>query len=172
MYISKNINIKKLLLSISFLSALFLVAGCSEQKKTIDGEFHLGNFGADWKEGSFHLVVPIEWIGDSSITIKSIEFIKRDGAPITFEEDGIDYEVFGADPMKSSGIYTEPNLGIVSNINSLEIKDEGKIVFLFSLNDVEKDSERRVKIKFDSNGEEFEKVVVWNTLEELTTYHN
>ncbi|MDN4494348.1 hypothetical protein [Ureibacillus aquaedulcis] len=71
---------KKFLIGINFVLALFLFIGCSNQEKTIEGEFLLGKFGAD--------------------------------------------------PIKSPGIYAEPNLGIVTSINNLEIKAEGKIVVL------------------------------------------
>ncbi len=38
-----------------------------------------------------------------------------------------------------------------------------------SLGDVKADKARRLKIKFDSDGEEVEKIVVWKTLEQITT---
>ena len=38
-----------------------------------------------------------------------------------------------------------------------------------SLGDVKEDNERRVKIKLDNDAEEVEKIVVWKTLELLTT---
>ena len=97
---------KKLLLCISILFFIFIVVGCSEQEKAVTGEFLLGNFGFDLKSNeTYHLVVPIEWTGESSVTIESIELIKRDENPITYEEDGIKYDIFGADPLKKSGVY-------------------------------------------------------------------
>ena len=160
---------KRILLSlITFLCVASLV-GCSEKEKAGDGEFLLGQFGADWKKETFYLVVPIKWTGASPITIKSIELVKNNGNLITYEEDGIEYEVFGADPLKKSGIYGESNVGDLKNINDLEINGDGKIVLKLSIGDVEKDNERRVKINFTIDGEETEKIVVWKTLEQLTT---
>ncbi|QFF99004.1 hypothetical protein PB01_09260 [Psychrobacillus glaciei] len=128
------------------------------------------NFGFDLKSNeTYYLVVPIEWTGESVVTIKSLELIKRDEKPITYGEDGIKYEIFGADPLKQSGIHGESDVGELKDINNLEINGEGKIVFKFSMRDVKKDSERRVKISFSVNGEECEKIVEWNTLEQLTT---
>lgn len=86
---------KKILLCITILFCLFTVVGCSEQQKAVTGEFLLGNFGFDLKSNeTYHLVVPIEWTGESSVTIESIELVKSDGIPVTYEEDGIKYEIF------------------------------------------------------------------------------
>ena len=173
---------KKTFLCMNLLFVFALIVGCSEQEKgieaqgetveeetAIDGEFLLGELGADFKEQTYHLVVPIEWTGKSPIKIKSIELIKHDEKPVTYEEDGIEYEVFGADPLKRSGMYTEPNIGDVKDIKDLEIDGEGKIVFKLSLKNVKEDSNRRLKIQFNSNGEESEQIVEWKTLESLTT---
>lgn len=95
---------KKILLCISFLCIMFTVVGCSEQEEAVTGEFLLGNFGFELLSNeTYHLVVPFEWTGDSPVTIDSIELIKKDNNPITYEEDGIKYEFFGADPLKNQG---------------------------------------------------------------------
>lgn len=152
---------------------MFTLVGCSEQEKTVTGEFLLRNFGFDLKSNdTYHLVVPIEWTGESSVTIESMELIKRDDKPITYEEDGIEYEIFGADPLKQSGIYGDRDIGDTKSINNFEINGEGKIVLKLTTGDVEEDSERRVKIIFRSNGEESEKNVVWKTLEQFSTDNN
>lgn len=159
---------KKLLLCLSILFALFTVIGCSEKDKEVTGEFVLGNFGFDFKANeTYHLVVPIEWTGESPVTIKSIELIKREEKPVNYEEDGIRYEIFGADPLKKSGIYGRSDVGDLKNIQDLEINGEGKIVLKLSMGDVKEDSERRVKINFISDGEKNEKIVVWKTIEQL-----
>ncbi|WP_433595945.1 hypothetical protein [Lysinibacillus xylanilyticus] len=161
---------KKSLLYFSVLFCLVLVVGCNEQNKAVNGEFILGNFGADWKKETYYLVVPINWSGKSHVTIKSIKLIKKDEKPITYEEDGIKYEFFGADPLKSSGIYDESDVGELKNIKDLEIDGEGKIVLKLVLGEeVNEDSERRIKISFSINGKEYEKIVEWKTLEQVTT---
>lgn len=164
---------KKLLLFISILFFLFTVVGCSEQEKDVTGEFLLGNFGFDLKSNeTYHLVVPIEWTGESSVTIESIELIKRDENPITYEDDGIKYEIFGADPLKQSGVYGDRDIGDIESINNFEINGKGKIVLKFSTENVKKDSDRRVKISFNVNGEESEEIVEWKTLEQFSTDNN
>ncbi|KMY29031.1 hypothetical protein ACZ11_18050 [Lysinibacillus xylanilyticus] len=161
---------KKFLLYFSVLFCLVSVVGCNEQDKAVNGEFLLGNFGADWKEETYYLVVPINWSGKSHVTIESIKLIKKDEKPITYEEDGIKYEFFGADPLKSSGIYGESDVGELKNIKDLEIDDDGKIALKLVLGEeVNEDSERRIKISFSINGKEYEKIVEWKTLEQLTT---
>lgn len=161
---------KKFSLYLSVLFCLVSVVGCSEQDKDVNGEFLLGNFGTDWKEETFYLVVPINWSGESSVTIESIKLIKKDEKPITYEEDGKKYQVFGANPLKSSGIYGESDVGELKNIKDIEINGDSKIALKLVLGEeVNEDSERRIKISFSINGEEYEKIVEWKTLEQLAT---
>lgn len=164
---------KKLLLCISVLFFSFILLGCNEQKKTVTGEFLLGNFGFSLKSNEiYHLVVPIEWTGESPVTIKSIELIKKDEKPITYKEDGIKYEIFGADPLKQTGVYGDRDIGDIQNLNNFEINGKGKIVLKLTTANVKKDSDRRVKISFNVNGEESETIVEWNTLEQFSTDNN
>ncbi|WP_397538671.1 hypothetical protein [Rummeliibacillus pycnus] len=161
---------KKLLLCISVLFFLVPVVGCIEKETTVTGEFDLWNIGFTFKPNEvYYIVNTIEWTGKSPVTIKSIELIKRAEQPITYQDDGINYEFFGADPLKKSGIYGKSDIGDLKSIENLEVKGKGKIVLKLSLKDVKEDSDRRVKIKFNVNGNESEKVVEWNTLEQLTT---
>src|SRR4051794_28140445 len=114
---------KKVLICMNLLVVFALIVGCSEQEKTTrdaqeeatKGEFLLGEFGADFKEQTYYLVVPIEWTGESPIKIQSIDLLKHNEKPVTYEEDGIAYEVFGADPLKQSGIYPDLNIGDVKD---------------------------------------------------------
>lgn len=136
----------------------------------MDGEFLLGEFGLDWKKEMYHVVVPLRWTGDSPITLKSIEFVKTYPEPLTtYEEDGIKYEIFGADPSTKQTLLGETYDRELKDINGLEINGEGKFVVKLSLGDVKEDNARRLKITFDSDGEEVEKIVVWKTLEQITT---
>ena len=161
---------KRILLGLISLFCLASLVGCIKQVKEVDGEFLLGQFGTDWKKETFYLVAPIQWTGESPITLKSIEFVKDyPDSLTTYEEDGIKYEIFGAEPSMKTGLYDESYGRELKNINGLEINGEGKIVIKFLLGDVKVDNARRLKIKFDSNGEQVEKIVVWKTLELLTT---
>ena len=160
---------KKLLISISIL-CLFIVVGCSEQDEAVADEFLLGNFGFDLKSNAiYHLVVPIEWTGESAVTIESIELVKSDGNPVTYEEDGFTYEFFGADALKRSGVYGERDIGDIKSITDFEINGKGKIILKLSTNNVKSDRDRRVKINFTVNGEAAEKIVEWKTLEQFAT---
>ena len=106
------------------------------------------------------------------MTISSMELIKKDGSPITYEEDGIKYEFFGAAPLKQIGIYGDRDIGDIKSINNFEINGEGRIVLKLLTDNVKKDSDRRVKINFKVNGEESEKIVEWNTIEQFSTDNN
>ena len=161
---------KKMVLWLITLFCLVSIVGCSEQDKSMEGEFLLGQFGLDWKKETYHVVVPLRWTGDSPITLKSIEFVKDYPDPLTtYEEDGIKYEIFGAEPSTRQTLLGETYDRELKDINGLEINGEGKIVIKLSLGDVKADSARRLKIKFESDGQEVEKIVVWKTLELITT---
>ncbi len=164
---------RKLLQCTINLFFLFTIVACSEQEKPVAGEFLLGNFGFDLKSNeTYYLVVPIEWTGEPSVTIESIELINKEGTPITFKDDGLKYEIFGADPLKKSGVYGEREIGDIKSINNLEINKKGKIAIKLSTLNVKKDSDRRIKIIFDVNGEDKEEILEWKTLEHFSTEKN
>lgn len=161
---------KKFLLCLSFIFCLIAIVGCNEQSKAVNGQFSLINFGADWNEETYYLVIPINWSGKAPVTIESIQLIKKDKQPITYEEDSIKYTFFGADRYKKSGIYSESDVGDLKNLNDVEIDGDGKITLKLVLGEkVKEDSERRLKINFKVNGKEGEQIVEWNTLEQVTT---
>lgn len=159
---------KKILCVIIFTS-LFLIFGCSEEGER--GNFILYNTGFPFKGNeTYYVVTKTEWTGEVPVKIKSIQLIKSDEEPLTYKEDGIGYEVFGADPLKTTGIWPESEIGEIESIENLEIKGEGKIVFKLVLSEeVKEDSERRVKIKYSIDGVEREEIVSWITLQQLTT---
>ncbi|UED79222.1 hypothetical protein FH508_0017460 [Lysinibacillus sp. CD3-6] len=102
------------------------------------------------------------------MTIESIELVKSDGIPVTYEEDGIKYEIFGVDPLKKSGVYGDRDIGDIKSINNFEINGKGKIVLKLSTENVKNDIDRRVKISFKVNGEKSEKIIKWKTLEQFS----
>lgn len=155
---------------ICLIFVLVFLVGCSQQEKTTTDKFLLGNFGLNFENNkTYYLVVPFEWTGKSSVTLKSIELIKRNEEPITYEGDGINYKFFGADPLKESGIFTNSDIGDLKSINNLEIKGKRKIVIKLSMKDVKEDGNRRLKIKFTNNGKDKNEVVKWKSLEQFAT---
>ncbi|MGE7981393.1 hypothetical protein [Solibacillus sp. NPDC093137] len=109
---------KRILLCLISLICLASLVGCIKQVKEVDGEFLLGQFGTDWKKETFYLVAPIQWTGESPITLKSIEFVKDyPDSLTTYEEDGIKYEIFGAEPSMKTGLYDESYGRELKNIN-------------------------------------------------------
>lgn len=166
-------KMKKKLLYIIGLFFLALVGACSEQEETSKDEFLLGNFGfSPSSNATYNLVVPIEWTGESPVTINSIELIKKDGNAIAYEEDGLKYEFFGAAPLKQTGVYGDRDIGDIKSINNFDLNGKGKIVLKLSTKNVKKDSDRRVKINFNVNGEESERIVEWKTIEQFSTDNN
>ncbi len=153
------------------LLALFLTA-CSESETNNDGEFMFGNLYADSMESGerYYMVLPIEWTGEEPAIITSIDLIKEDGAPVTFEEDGVAYEFFGADPLKKTGLYSEDrNIGRVKDINGFKVHGESRIAAEILLGEVKEDESREAKIAYTIDGKEYEEVVEWDTFEKLGT---
>jgi hypothetical protein len=97
---------KLIVLPIIFTALLF--TACNSPKNTPRGEFLLGNLYANSIESgkTYFMVLPIEWTGEEPADITSVELVKKDGAPVTFEEDGIASEFHGADPLKQTGLYS------------------------------------------------------------------
>lgn len=150
---------------------LFLTA-CSETEELVEGEFVIGNmYGGPFEPGdSYTFILPIEWTGEEPATITSVELIKMNGEPVTFEEDGIAYEFYGADPLKRVGLYAEDHyIGEVEDINGFEVQGESRIVTEVRLGEVEEDDHRNVKITYSVNGEEYEEITEWDTFRELAT---
>ena len=94
---------------------------------------------------------------------------KSNGNPVTYQEDGIKYVFFGADPYKQSGVYGDRDIGDLKSINNLEITRKGKVVLKPATENVKADRERRVKISFNANVTDSEKIVEWKTLEQFST---
>lgn len=168
--LSEGDIMRKLLIVVSFIASFLFIIGCSGQVEE-NGDFLLYNTGFPFKANeTYFIVTKTEWTGDLPVEIDSIELIKNKEETITYKEDGIKYEVYGADPLKTSGVWPESDIGDLKSIENLEIQKEGKIVFKLTLGeDVKEDSNRRVKINYKIDGVGKEKVVDWVTLQELST---
>ncbi|MCK6207047.1 hypothetical protein KZX50_16510 [Bacillus infantis] len=162
---------KKLIVLPNILTAILLSA-CSESKNTPKGEFLLGNLYADLIESgeTYYMVLPIEWTGDEPADITSVELVKEDGDPVTFEKDGIAYEFHGADPLKQTGLYSgEHDIGRIENIGEFQVQGEGRIVAKVLLGEVKEDESRQAKITFRTDDREYGEVVEWDTFKQLST---
>ncbi|MGD6875750.1 hypothetical protein [Bacillus infantis] len=151
---------------------VFFLTACSESETKNDGEFMFGNLYADSMESgeSYYMVLPIEWTGEEPAIITSIDLIKEDGAPVTFEEDGIAYEFFGADPLKETGLYSgDRNIGKVKDIHGFKVQGESRIAAEIQLGEVKEDESREAKVTYKIGGEEYEEVVEWDTFAELSS---
>lgn len=150
----------------------FLIAACSSTEESVDGEFMFGNMYGDSLESneSYYIVLPFEWTGEEPAVINSVELVKENEDPVTFEEDGIEYEFFGADPLKQTGLYSgDREIGEVVDINGFELQGESRIVAEVRLGEVEEDESRAAKINFTVNDEEYQEIVDWDTFKVLST---
>ncbi|MGD6965615.1 hypothetical protein ACQCVP_04250 [Rossellomorea vietnamensis] len=156
----------------SVIMLAVVLTACTETEDQLTGEFLLGEIYADSMEpgGRYSIVLPIKWTGKNSATITSIEIIKENGTPVTFEEDGIAYEFYGADPLKKTGLYSDGhNIGEVKDINGFTVKGESRIVSELKLGEVEEDEIRKAKIQFQVNGEKYKEIIEWDTFKKLNT---
>ncbi|RYI28740.1 hypothetical protein EVU96_12450 [Bacillus infantis] len=162
---------KKLIVLPVIFTAMFLAA-CSELRNSPEGEFLLGNLYSDSNESgeTYSIILPIEWTGEEPAVISSIELVKEEDAPVNFDEDGIAYEFYGADPLKKTGLYSgDHNIGEVKDINGFKVQGESRIVAEILLGEVKEDERRKAKITYTIDGEEYEEMVKWDTFEELST---
>ena len=158
------------IVSVTFL--FLLLAACSSTEESVDGEFMFGNMYGDSLESneSYNIILHFEWTGEKPAVINSIELVKENEEPVTFEEDGIAYEFYGADPLKQEGLYSgEHNIGEVFDINGFEVQGESRIVAEVRLGEVEKDETRNAKINFTVDGEEYQEIVDWDTFKVIST---
>lgn len=160
-------------LKIALVTSMFLLlAACSSSEESVDGEFMFGNMYGDSLESneSYNIILHFEWTGEESAVINSIELIKENEEPVTFEEDGIAYAFHGADPLKKEGLYSgEHNIGEVVDINGFAVQGESRIVAEVRLGEVEEDESRAAKINFTVNDEEYQEIVDWDTFKVLST---
>jgi len=158
---------KKFFSSISII-ALVLLSACS----TESGEFLVWDMDGFSliPEETYYFVGKIEWTGEEPAEIESIELIKENGDSITYENDQIDYEFFGADSLKQVGIYFgDADVGDIKNLNGMEIDGEGRIVLKVILGEVKEDDGRKMKINFKVDGEKREEILDWHLVKRLST---
>ena len=161
------------LLKFVLVSFMFLVlAACSDTKESIDGEFMFGNMYGDSLKAkeSYYIVLPFEWTGKEPVEINSVELIKENEDPVTFEKDGIEYKFYGADPLKEVGLYSGDHpIGEVVDIEGFKLQGESRIVAEVRLGDVVEDVTRRAKINFTVNDEEYQRIIDWDTFKKIST---
>ncbi|EGA90222.1 hypothetical protein GPDM_06750 [Planococcus donghaensis MPA1U2] len=162
----------KTLKIVPIMFLFLMIAACSDSEESVDGEFMFGNMYGDSLESnkSYYIVLPFEWTGERPVVITSVELVKENEEPVTFGEDGIEYEFYGADPLKQTGLYSgNRNIGEIVNINGFELQGESRIVAEVRLGEVVEDENRAAKINFTVNDEEYQEIVDWDTFKVLTT---
>lgn len=152
-----------------------LLAACSDSEDVENansGEFFLDSISINSVEANstYSMIHEIEWTGEETVTINSFDLVKENNEPGTFHEDGIDYEVYGADPLKQVGVYTEGHdIGAVEDISGYEIDGTGRIVLVLQLGEVSEDPHRAARINYTVNGEEQEVIYEWDGYKQFST---
>ncbi|PIC85379.1 hypothetical protein CSV72_13700 [Sporosarcina sp. P20a] len=169
-----NRNVK--VFRVSFISFMFLLTGimfaaCSntEAGDLNEGRFTVGSMSYDDfpPDNSYFLVVPIEWTGSQPAVIDSIKIVIGD-AEIP-DTEGISYEFYGGRPNKAIGVYPEDTIGGKQNIQGYEVKEEGRLILKVKLSNVNKNTNRQLKIHYSVNGKNREQTISTSTVEELST---
>lgn len=165
----------KRLLALPAIVIISLLAACSETEdveNAENGEFLLDSIYIDSVEANstYSMIHEIEWTGEEAVTINSFDLVKENHEPITFDEDGIAYEVYGADPLKQVGVYEEGHdIGAVEDISGYEIDETGRIVLVLRLGEVSEDPHRAARINYTVNGEEQEVIYDWDGYKQFST---
>ena len=128
---------------------MFLLVGCSNISEKGE-EFKLGNISTpEFKDNeNYFIVMPLEWNGEDSVSIESVEIIKDKEEPVNVDNDRINYEFFGADVNKKTGVYAREDIGNIEDIKGFEVEGESKLVLGISITNVIPDSTRKIKIKY------------------------
>ena len=154
---------------------VLLLAACSDSEHDAheeSGEFLLDNIYVDSIEAdsAYSMIHEIEWTGETPATINSFDLVKEQGEPVSFEKDGIAYEVHGADPLKQVGVYGEGHeIGAVEDVNGYEVDGTGRIVLVLRLGEVSEDPHRAAKINYTVDGEEHEVIYEWDGYQQFST---
>lgn len=165
----------KKLYALPAIVIISLLAACSEPEDVEDaesGEFFLNNIYVDSVEANsgYSMIHEIQWTGEEAVTINSFDLVKENHEPVTFNDDGIAYEVYGADPLKQTGVYSEGHdIGAVEDISNYEIADTGRIVLVLRLGEVSEDPHRAARINYTVNGEEQEVIYDWDGYKQFST---
>lgn len=165
----------KKLWALSSILFIFILAACSDSEDVENaesGEFFLDNIYMDSVEANstYSMIHEIEWTGEETVTINSFDLVKENHEPVTFDEDGVAYEVYGADPLKQAGVYAEGHdIGAVEEIRGYEIDEAGKIVLVLKLGEVSEDPHRAAKINYTINGKEKEVIYDWDGYKQFKT---
>lgn len=149
---------------------MFLLVGCSNTSEKGE-EFKLGNISTtEFKDNEkYFLVIPLEWNGDNPVTIESVELIKENEKIVNLDNDRINYVFYGADANKKIGVYQREEIGDIEEINGFEVDGKSTLVLEITLNNIIKDSNRGMKIKYLVGEEEKEQIIESTTIENLRT---
>lgn len=165
-------KMKKIGVGILFCLIL-LLAACSNDDTSVGNSkgFKVGNIStSEFKDNEkYFLVIPLEWNGDNPVTIESVELIKENEKIVNLDNDRINYVFYGADANKKTGLYKREEIGDIEEIKGFKVDGKSTLVLEITLNNIIKDSNRGMKIKYTINGEEKEQLIESPMIQNLRT---
>ncbi|WP_117149146.1 MULTISPECIES: hypothetical protein [Paraliobacillus] len=85
------------------------------------------------------------------------------------DEEGINATFYIGDSSKKTGIYRRDEIGKKRKVNGYYLTEAQTLIIETELVNVEENSAKSLKFIYETNGEEYEKVVDWSTLSTLKT---
>ena len=154
-----------------FTALILLLAGCSGAGGNHSNTFKWGDLSISEFENqeNYFIVAPFEWMGKEPAVIESVELVAQGEAPIDTEDGRVQYTFYGADPSKGIGVYAREDLGDLDEIRGFEVEGESRLVLEISLEHVQPDPNRRMKIKYTVDGKEHEQILESPMIEQLRT---
>lgn len=146
-----------------------LLAGCQNEVRD-NAEFNLGNISLSAFENNtqYFIVTPFEWEGEDGTTLKSIQIVNSQGENLSAEK-GINASFYIGDKYKQTGVYRRDEIGDKEKVKGYNLTEEQTLIMETRVVSVEENSAKNLEITYETNGEEYEKVVEWNTLSTLRT---
>ncbi|WP_443258382.1 lipoprotein [Virgibacillus sp. L01] len=146
-----------------------LLAGCQNEVRD-NAEFNLGNISLSAFENNtqYFIVTPFEWEGEDGTTLKSIHIVNSQGEKLSAEK-GISATFYIGDSLKKTGVYRRDEIGDKDKVKGYNLTEEQTLIMETRLVNVKENSVKNLKFIYEINGEEYEKVVEWDTLSTLRT---
>lgn len=153
-------------------SLIFLLTACSNDDgvENLKG-FSIGNITTSEfvDDKTYFLVIPLEWNGDDSVIIETVELIKQDEKAVNVDNDRVNYVFYGADVNKETGVYQREDIGEVEDINGFKVDDKSKLVLKIALTDVVSDSNRKMRVKYTIDEKPKEQIIESTMIQKLRT---
>ncbi|WP_181347033.1 hypothetical protein [Thalassobacillus sp. CUG 92003] len=143
-----------------FLASL-LVVGC--QSKAESSEFSLGNIYPSELKNKQHyfLVVPFEWSGKEGTELDSLHILNNND-----ERTAMNANFYIGAETKKTGVYRRDKIGEKQDVQGYRLSEHQTLIMELNVNE-ELNSAERLKFVYEVDGKQEQKVINWDTLQEL-----